>query len=46
MDARHVLLANDNDFGVTDAGGKSGAVPRNCLWLIELPDALPIAPHT
>ena len=44
VDARHVLLANDNDFGVADAGSKAKqkAGPRSCLWLIELSEPLPL----
>jgi hypothetical protein len=48
VDAGHVLLANDNDFGVADAGSKAKqkAGPRSCLWLIELPTPLPLESNT
>lgn len=46
VDERHVLLANDNDFGVADAGAKAKKPPRSCLWLIELSAPLPLEPRT
>ncbi len=39
LDERRVLLVNDNDFGV--AADPAGPSPRSCLWIVELPSALP-----
>jgi hypothetical protein len=46
VDATHVLLANDNDFGVADAGVKAKTPPRSCLWLIELSEPMVLDPQT
>ena len=43
---RRVLLANDNDFGVADAGKKGTSSPHSCLWLIELSEPLVLDPQT
>lgn len=52
LDARHVVIVNDNDFGVHGSSpGKDPsqtgtaddarpATPRTCLWVVELPTAL------
>lgn len=38
LDERHVVIVNDNDFGVQ---GKDGTARRTCLWTIELARPLP-----
>lgn len=46
LDARHVVIVNDNDFGVDGNGGNQAddprAPPRTCLWTVEL--ATPLWP--
>jgi hypothetical protein len=39
LDARTIVIVNDNDFGVHVR--KGGAVPRSCLFVIELATPLP-----
>jgi len=39
---RRILLANDNDFAVPGSTG-GGTAARSCVWVVELPSALP--PH-
>jgi len=49
LDARHVVIVNDNDFGVHGPaakgdGERGGTPPRTCLWTVEL--ATPLWPTT
>ena len=36
LDASHVVIVNDNDFGIHDKSGPKGRPPRTCLWVVEL----------
>lgn len=40
LGSRHVLLVNDDDFGVRKDIGS--APPSTCLWLVKLPTPLPL----
>ena len=50
VDARHIVIVNDNDFGVHGDGkkpddeGRKSSTPRTCLWTLEL--ATPLWPET
>jgi len=41
LDSQHIVLLNDNDFGVRD-GGKNASEdpPKSCLWIVTLPEPL------